>query len=63
MEHVIIWVNKTVKHSESWNDKPVGWLIVEDMSPYGGGEHVIETSNCGYRWHVGHQCCTKGGIY
>ena len=36
MEHVIIRVGRTVKHSESWNDKPMGRFIVEDVSPQGG---------------------------
>ena len=63
MEHVIIWVSRTVKHSESWNDKPAGRLIVKDVSPYGGGEHVVGTSNLYYRRQVGRQCCPEGGIY
>ena len=33
MEHVIVRISRAVKHSESWYDKPVGQLVVENVHP------------------------------
>ena len=55
----MVRVGGAVKHSESWYDKPTWRLVVENVSPYRGGEHVVRTLNRYCRWYVERRSCTE----
>ena len=62
MEHVVIRIARVVEHSKGWHDEPSWWLVIKDVLPQEGREHVIRTSNHCCRRHVERRPCFEGGV-
>ena len=44
MQHVIVWVGRTVVHGEGWYGEAAGRIVIQDMLPRG-----VESISCGPR--------------
>ena len=62
MKHVVIRIAGAVEHSKGWHDEPSWWLVIEEVLPKGGREHVIGTSNHCCRLYVERRPCSEGEV-
>ena len=52
MQHVIVWIGRTVVHCEGWYGEAAGRIVVQDMLSKGSGEHVLWSPDGGEKNHL-----------
>ena len=62
MEHVVIRIVRAVEHNKGWHDEPSWWLVIKDVLPKAGREHVIGTLNGCCRRYVERKPYSVGGV-
>ena len=41
MQHMIVWVGRTIVHGEGWHGESAGRIVIQDMLSKGSGEHIL----------------------
>ena len=62
IDHVVIRIAKAVEQSKGWHDEPSWWLVIKDVLPKEGREHVIESSKGCCRRYVERKPYSEGGV-